>query len=608
LPLQTITLRPGVVKDQTDYAAKGDWVDANNVRFRLGLPETIGGWTKKNAVSFRGSCRSLGEWSALDGSILLGIGTHLKIYVEDGGVYFDITPIRRTVTLAPDPILTGAAGSGIITVHDVGHGAIAGDFVTFSGATTTDGITAAQINLEFQLTVVDVDNYTITTAGAATAGGTSGGGAAVAVAYQINVGLDIAVLGLGWGAGPYSRGTWGSSTSITVAGTQIRVWSQDNWGEDLVVNPRSGQIYYWDYSGGTAARAVLLSSLSGAADVPTTANLIMVSEGDRHLVALGCNEIGSGTRDDLLIRWSGQEDATVWTPSTVTSAGSYRLSSGSRIIANLRTRQETLIWTDTALHSMQYSGSPYTFSFSLLMDNTSILGPSAMGTANNLVWWMGNGHFYVYSGSVSTLPCPLRTHVFGNINWEQSFKVVCATNTRNGEVMWFYPSAGSSEVDRYVLFNYVDQTWSHGTLARTAWIDSTLNQYPIGAGAVGTASYLYNHENGTEGDGAAIANHVESADFDLEDGTRFCFVKGLIPDVKFLGGALGNSVNIVLKTRDTPGGTLTTRSTAVVDATTDRTAVRLRARQAVIRYESAALGAAWRAGATRLEIQPDGRK
>ena len=615
MPLSRYTFQPGINKEGTSYSEEGGWYDCDKIRFRAGRPEKIGGWTKNNNNTFLGSARKLIQWISLDNQKMVALGTHLKLYVKGGSSYNDITPLRTT-TSAGDVTFAATNGDATITVTDSSHGAELNDFVTFSGAATLGGnITAAVLNQEYQIaTIVNTNSYTIeakdtdgdeVTANSSDSGN---GGSSVVGAYQINVGLDTYVSGLGWGSGYWGQSTWGGGTSGFAA--QLRLWTLDNFGEDLIACPRLGQIYYWDFSSGLSTRAIPLSSLSDASDTPTAAMQVLVSEKDRHVVALGANTIGTSTQDPMLVRWSDQEDASMWTPKTTNTAGSLRLSAGSEIVQGVRTRQEIAIFTDHALYSMQFIGPPFTFGINLVTENVSVVSPQAAINANNVVYFMDQDNFYSYSGTIQAIPCTVRAYVFDDFNKGQQYKVFAAKNANFNEVTWFYPSGDSSEVDRYVTYNYVDKIWTIGNMARTAWIDEGVSVIkPLAAGVSGTTSnYLYDQETGANDDGSALTAYVESADFDAGDGNQFMFINRLIPDVYFYGTSGDPNLTYSIKTRDYPLGTLSVATTASVSSTTGVSYIRARARQMRIRVESTDSDNLWRLGDTRFDIRQDGRR
>ena len=626
MPLTKLQFRPGIVRDLTSYSNEGGWRDGDKVRFRLGYPEKIGGWAKYSSSTFLGSCRALHNWIALDGSDFLGLGTHLKYYVEEGGTYNDITPIRDT-TAAGDVTFAATNGSSTIVVSDLNHGAVLGDFVTFSGAVSLGGnVTAAILNAEHEVTSVTSNNvYEITVSVTANASDTGNGGAAVVGEYQINIGLNSQVGGTGWGAGSWSRGTWGSAApgGLTTT-TQIRLWSHDNFGEDLLINPRDAGVYYWDKSSGTGTRAVELSTLSGVkTSVPTICKQIMVSDRDRHVLAFGCDGVGAsssatqgdGVQDPLLIRFSDQENAIDWWPTATNSAGDLRLGSGSTFVRALETKREILIWTDTALTSMRFIGAPYVFGLQQLASNITIAGPNAAVATEDYVFWMGLDNFYVYAGQTAQLPCTVKEKVFNDINLEQSDKIYGGVNSEFSEVFWFYPSAASQQNDRYVVYNYLEKVWYYGTLERTAWLDRGTRPFPI---ATDNNGYTYNQEFGYDADGSPMDSYIESAVIDLGDGEKFAYIRRLIPDLSFSGSTSISTpqATFTVKARDFPGedfgntgaGTTTRTQTSPVEEYTKQLYIRTRGRSFAIRVESNALGAKWRLGSPRVDIREDGRR
>jgi hypothetical protein len=629
MALQKLQFRPGINRETTSYANEGGWFECDKIRFRFGVPEKIGGWIATSSNTFLGTCRDLHSFVALDGSKYTGVGTHLKYYLEEGGAYNDITPIRET-TSAGDVTFAATDGSSTLTVTDTDHGAIENDFVTFSGAVSLGGlITADVLNQEYQIVEIPTANtYTITakdTSGAtvtANASDTGNGGASVVGAYQINVGLDTTVVGTGWGAGTWGRGTWGSGTSLLVAGATLRLWSADNFGEDLIFNARDGGIYYWDKSTSSApfARGVALSSLSGAdATTPTIAKQVLVSDNDRHILVFGCDpQDNIGTQDPLLIRFSDQESPTTWAATATNTAGDLRIGSGSEIVCAVETRQQVIVFTDVSLHAMQYLGPPFTFGINQISENTTIMGPKAAKAVDDAVYWMGLEEFYVYTGQVQKLPCSVKSYVFNDFNDAQAEKVFAALNSSFNEITWFYPSASSDVIDRYVTFNYAEQVWTIGTMARSAWLDRGINAQPIAAGLDGK---LYQHEIGND-DGStspvtAIDAYIESSQVDIGDGENFAFIRRMIPDVTFDGSeAASPAATFTLKTRNFPGTSYSTTDPSVVTRTatvpveqfTDQVHVRLRGRSFALRIESDATGVQWRLGAPRIDVRTDGRR
>jgi hypothetical protein len=616
MPFQKLQFRPGVVRDVTGYTNEGGWRLSNLVRFRFGFPQSIGGWQKYSPNSpFLGTCRSLLNWVTLASQNLLGIGTNLKYYINRGGENFDITPLRSTVTLS-NPF-TATNGSPTIAVYDVAHGCVDGDFVTFSGAVSLGGsITATVLNKEYQITYVDQDNYKITASVNAGPSDTGHGGSSVSAAYQINTGLDTQVGGTGWGAGTWGRGTWGSATTSSVGNT-LRLWSQDNYGEDLLINVRNGGIYYWDANFGLTGRAVPLSSLSTDLQTPDIAIQILVSDRDRHIIALGANYGGGGSQDPLVIRFSSQEDPFTWTAQATNTAGDLRLGSGSTIIRGVETKREIVVFTDIAAYSLQYVGPPYTFGIQQIATGINVAGYNCFATVDDTVFWMGKSSFYVYTGKVDPLPCPLQNHVFTNFNILQSDKVFAGVNSQYSEVTWFYPSGSSDENDVYITFNYSEKVWTYGTLSRTAWIDTGVNTYAI---AANTDNYLYEHEVGTD-DGSTnppspLNAYIESSPMDISEGDKFSFVRRIVPDVSFVNATNSPRLDLTLKAQNYPGSTYVdgpvsdTIRTAVVpvEQYTQVENVRLRGRSVVFRIESNRVGTRWILGSPRLEIQSDGRR
>jgi hypothetical protein len=637
--LTKLQFQPGINRETTSYTNEGGWFDCDKVRFRAGFPEKIGGWQKLSQKSFLGTCRALHPWTALDLSLYLGVGTHLKYYIEEGQGFYDITPIRVT-TAAGDVTFAAANGSSEITVTDLTHGAVVNDFVTFSGAASLGGnITADVLNQEYNITeIIDADSYKIE----ARAAGTSisditvdgqlvptpvvadsddigNGGASVVGAYQINVGLDTSVFGPGWGAGTWGREGWGDAALIDPIKDTLRLWTHDNFGEDLLINVVNGGIYYWDKTAGLGTRAVALSDLPGASGAPTIATAVFVSDVDRHVIAFGCDPLTDiGTQDPLLIRFSNQESVTDWTPTALNTAGDLRLGSGSKIITAVETRQQILIFTDVSLHAMQYLGPPFTFGISMISENITIRSPLAVAAVDDTVYWMGKNEFYVYNGAVQVLPCSVRDYVFSDFNFAQAEKCAAGVNSSFSEVWWFYPSANSDNNDRYVVYNYQLNLWFYGNLTRTAWVDRGVDENPVAAARDG---YLYNHETGFD-DGSAnpalpIEAYIESSQVDIGDGDRFVFVTKLIPDVTFRNSSAQTpSVVMTLKARNFPGGVYLQSDASAVDKTasvpveqfTNQVLVRLRGRSVALRIESGGEGVGWRLGSPRIDIRADGRR
>ena len=629
MPLQKLLFKPGINKEATDYASEGGWVNSNLVRFRKGLPEKIGGWVKASTSTFKATGRALHAWVDLQGTKYLGLGTTWKYYVVDGSSFNDVTPIRST-TAAGDVTFAATNGSSTITVTDTGHGAVANDFVTFSAAASLGGnITAAVLNQEYQIVTVTTNTYTIVakdTSGAevsANSSDTGNGGSSTVGTYQINVGLDVYVPSTGWGSDYWGAGTWGSVSPLDAA-NQLRLWSHDNFGEDLVINARGAGIFYWDETNGVETRAVALSDLSEANLTPTLALQVMVSDVDRHVICFGADPINdsgtarTGAIDPMFIAWSDQENVEQWEPLSTNTAGSFRLSAGSAIVGAVRARQETLIWTDTSLYSMTFVGQPFTFSINLVNEGVGLVGPNAMINTPKGVFWMDKKGFYAYSGSIQQLPCTVDNYVFSDLNQTQSYQIFGFVNKAFDEVGWFYCSADSNVIDRYVTYNYEENIWMIGNLSRTCWLDEGIFSDPKATYTTNYTGYLFNHETGNDDDGSAMTNvFIESADFDLGEGDQYQFISRIIPDVKFTGsgntGADGQTVDIVLKRRNFPGEELTTAVTSACTSVTTKIDTRARGRQAVLRVQSNDTntndtGMGFRLGATRIDIKPDGMR
>jgi hypothetical protein len=554
------------------------------------------------------------NWVTLQQQNLVSVGTNLKYYIERGGAYFDITPIRATATLT-NPFTT-TLNSTTVLVTDNAHGALQNDFVTFSGASAVGGLT---LNGEFQISFVDANSYNITAASQASSGATGGG--TVTAAYQVNTGNEIAVPFTGWSAGAWGAGTWGVG-GATLA--PIRLWSQANFGEDLFFSYRGGSLFYWDASNGVTTRAVYVTSLGGASNVPTIVNKTFVSDIFRFAFCFGSNALGATALDPMLIRWSNQEDVANWTPLATNQAGSLRLSRGSEIITVLQARQEILIWSDTALYGMQYLGAPEVWGAQLLGDNITIASTNAAVYSGNIAYWMGTDKFYSYDGTVKTLPCSVRSYVFNDFNTSQYAQVVGGTNERFDEIWWFYCSAGVTQNDRYVVYNYLQDIWYYGTLSRSAWIDSDLRENPM---AATYSNNLVNHEVGYDNQESATASAITatllSSEFDLDDGDRFMFVNRVLPDVTFEGSTVtnpaavmtlspmqnsGSGYNNPLSVGGNSASTVTRTATVPIEEFTGQVFVRLRGRQMAFKVESTELGVAWKLGIPRLEMRADGRR
>ena len=616
MPLQKIQFAPGVDKEGTEYTADSGWFDSDKIRFRKGRPEKIGGWTKYNRDSFLGICRSIFAWASLEAIKYIGLGTHLKFYVMEGISPTDVTPLRLT-TSAGDVTFSASNGSSVVTVNDTDHGAVQNDFVTFSGAATLGGnITATVLNQEYQVvSITSANAFTITakdtsgdtvTANSSDSG--SGGGSTVG-RYQINTGLTDYVSAAGWGSSLWGDGTWGGASALSVAG-QLRLYSQDNFGEDLVFNVRNGGIYYWDESGGLSARAVNITALGGASNCPTLSAQVLVSDNDQHVVAFGANTLGSANQDPLLVRWSDQESITDWTPTATNTAGGVRINSGSQIVGAVQTRQEILVWTDASVHSMRFVGAPFIFQFTTISSDVSMISPNAAVNARGNVYFMDKTGFYVYNGAVQQIPCSVQNYVLSNLNVSQAYKVFAAENNAFSEIIWFYPvGIGSTEITNYVSFNYNENLWAVGTLGRGAWLDSGVLDGPVASSVITEtdANYAYNHEVGYNADGEAMTAYIESGDLEIGDGERFMMIDRVIPDFSFSGTG-DATVDMTIKGSNYPLETPSSLATATITSTTTQSDVRARARHAVLRLESTGSDYGWRLGGFRFGMRQDGRR
>jgi hypothetical protein len=613
MPLQKLQFKPGVNRDQTNYTNEGGWYSCDKIRFRSGYPQKIGGWLKYTFEPMLGICRSMFNWITSSGENILALGTNVKVYAEVGNNIYDITPIRITFTHSTTPSTDNCFdttnGSAVVNVNIVGHGMTTGSYVTISGSAAVGGIPADSLNQEFAVTVIDQDNFTITTDTAATSTVSNGGGTAIVVACQINIGPVSTTYGYGWGAGAWGRLSWGSG-SLTPVTSYQRDWWFDNFDNDLVLNIRNGAPYYWAFDGTFTSRAVLLSDVLGATDVPDEVMQLMVSQGSKHLLAFGATPFGGGDFDPLLIRWSDQDDPINWTPAPTNSAGFLRVSRGSRIIRAIATRQETLVFTDATLNSFQFLGTTDVFGLQEMSDNISLASPRAVTVTNNTAYWMGNDKFYAYSGRVETLPSTLRDHVFSNINFDQAEQIVCGTNEGWNEIWWFYPTADSNTNNAYVVYNHLERIWYYGSIERTAWNDSPLRQYPQAVGG----QYVYNHESGVNDDILPMESYIISSDFDLMDGDQFLLIKRIIPDVNFNGSTASTpEVKFTMKPRNFPGSAyqsepLKSVIQTSVDVYTDQVFIRARARQMGIEILSSDLGVQWQLGSPRLDGRPDGKR
>ena len=636
MPLSKLQFRPGINKETTSYSNEGGWFDCDKVRFRAGFPEKIGGWAKKTPNSHLGVTRALHPWQTITLANYLGVGTNEKYYVLYGGAYYDITPLRAT-TSAGDVTFSATDGSSTITVTDTSHGAIVGDFVTFSGAASLGGnITAEVLNQEYKIVTVPTANtFTITArevnpvsritvdgiytpvAVTANSSDSGNGGSSTVGAYQLNIGLNTSITGDGWNAGTWGRGTWNSATTPTVESV-LRLWTHDNFGEDLIINIFNGGLFYYDSSAGLTNRAVVLSSVAGAVSPPSVAVKVLVSDVDLHVIAFGCDsEDDPGTQDPLLIRFSDQRNALDWKATVDNTAGDLKISSGSKIITAIETKREILVFTDTSIYSMQFIGPPDTFGITIVSEGISIRSPNSAVAIEDNVFWMGNNEFYVYNGAVQKIPCTLRDFVFSDFNNLQAEKVFAGVNSSFSEIWWFYPSADSNEINKYVIYNYQQQIWYFGSLPRTAWLDRGVNELPT---AASPDYYLYNHETGDD-DGStdpvtAITAHIESSQMDIGEGDQFTFISRIIPDITFRNSEIGKKASLSLKARNFPGGNylqtdsaeISKTATVPVEQFTNDAFIRLRGRSFALRVESTETGISWRLGSPRIDIRPDGRR
>ena len=702
MPLQKVLFKPGVNRENTRYTNEGGWFQSDKVRFRQGTPEKIGGWARISISSFLGTCRSLWNWITLSNLNLLGVGTNLKFYIENGGLYNDITPIRSAAVLS-NPFKTTNLSTTITVTHAT-HGAVNGDFVTYSNVATVGGL---DLNNQYQITLIDANSYTITAASAATSTVAAGGGTTVRALYQINVGLPFEVPLTGWGAGAWGAGTWGNG-GTSIAG--LRLWNQTNFGQDLIIGYRGSPLYYWNAAfgltpstftvtiatpgvvtssislmdntaviltntgypsalptglssgttyyvkgtGGTSfnlsltpggaaintsgtqsgthyilPNAVPVSSLYGASDVPLMQNFFYVSDVSRFVFCFGTNDPLSDTptiQDPMLIRWSDQESVVDWTPTATNQAGSVRLSHGAEIITAIQTRQEIVVWTDSTLYSLQYLGPPYVWGVQLLGDNISILSQNSIAQASGVVYWMGTDKFYSYDGRVNTLNCDLRKYVYQDINLNQNQQCFASTNEGFNEVWWFYCSANATAIDKYVVYNYLENTWYYGTMNRTAWLDSGLRDYPIAANPLtATTGNIVNQEYGNDdnatGTPVGINAYISSSEFDIGDGNNFGFIWRMLPDLTFSGSDASPTPQLTMTLypmQNSGSGTgtpvaanvnqLTGAQYTITEGFTGQVFTRVRGRQMILKVESTQLGTQWQLGATRIDIRPDGRR
>ena len=630
MPFQKLQFKPGVNRDQTNYTNEGGWYECDKIRFRSGMPEKIGGWLKATPEYMLGVCRQMFGWVTSYSDNLLACGTNKKAYIEVGGYFYDITPLRAITPTLTTPVtdncITTVNGSSTVTIIAVGSDADVGNYVDISGATAVGGIAAATLNATHEVaTVINVNAFTIVVGTNATSGAT-GGGTGIDLDFEIDTGYASATIGYGWGTSTWSGSFgWGLSSPTGIDLPQ-QDWWFDQFSNDLIMNIRNGPIYIWergtisDPATALATRAILLEDISGAADVPNKAMQILVSQNDKHLLAFGCQPYaGSSTDfDPLLIRWASQDDPGMWTPLVTNSAGFLRVGRGSYIVRAIPTRQEILVFTESTINSLQFTGTTDVFSLQEIGDNLSIIGPRAVTVVNNMTFWMGHDKFYVYSGRVETLPCTLRNHVFNNINFDQADQVICGTNEGWNEVWWMYPTADSNYNNAYVIYNHLERIWYYGTIERTAWLDSPLRDLPqaVYADNVNELSYLYNHESGTNDDTLPMDAYIQSSDFDLMEGDQFMLTRRIIPDINFAGSTAANpEANFIVRPRNFPGGAYQSNASntqrviqTTVDQYTNEVFLRARARQLALKVQSDGLDTQWQLGSPRLDMRPDGKR
>ena len=519
--------------------------------------------------------------------------------------------VQSSIDLSAIATFTTVEGSTLVTVNHNNHGAQNDDALTISETSFGTGVYTDLVTLlngDFIITKINDSTYNITIPSAAPHSVVAGGEANFE--YEVRPGLDEVVGGFGWGAGTWGRNGWNEPASVS-AESKLRLWKHDNFGEDLIFNVRGGGIFYWDAGQGLSVRAKSIQFFSSSA--PTVANQVLVSDRDRHVIAVGTNAIGSTTLDPLLVRFSSQESPFDWTPTATNTAGDLRIGNGSEIVQAVETRREILLITDSSVHSMQFIGPPFTFGITQLSNQTTIRGSNAAVAVGDAVFWMGVDRFYLYDGRVQPLPCTVRDHVFENFNELQANKVYAGSNAAFGEVFWFYPSNAGSENDQYVVYNYEQKIWYFGSLERTAWLDRGINQFPIATTSYSNTEYpsaLYDHERGTDADGEALPAFIESAPIDIGDGDNFAFIRRMIPDVDF-GKSTSTATKeavLTLKAQRFPGSGFTSSKAITVTDSTEQNHTRLRGRSFGLRIESANSGVAWRLGSPRLEIQQDGKR
>jgi len=594
MALQSINFPPGIQKEGTTYSSEGSWADADRVRFKAGMPERIGGWTKHINGTLNGVARAIVAWRSNNGTVNTAYGTHKKLYLEQGGTLYDITPLRKTTTTMSSDPAASVNASTTVTITDTAHGASTGDFVTLSGLTMgASGLVTTEVNANHELTVLTVDTYTITVATAASATVSVGGTAGVA-AYEVSIGTITESFEYGYGTSTWGDSTWGTARTTSSVTLTPRIWSLDTFGEDLIATYEQGLLYTWDASGGSGVRATVITN------APASNSRILISTPDRHLIAFGSH---NGTEfDPLLVKWASQESTTDWTASSINTAGSMRISGGSKIVGAQRGQGQVLVWTDTDLHSMQFTGPPYTFGFQQIATECGAAGPNAMVVSNSVAYWIGQHNFYMYDGSVKPLPSTVRTYVFNDINKTQRSKMVAGLNQAFHEVWWFYPSESSTENNKYVMYNYAEGVWSLGAMGRSAWVDRGTFRLPIGVSDTGV---VYDHEKGNTEDGTAMVSYIESAEFDLGEGDELFSLHKIIPDISQDAG----SVDISFDAKLYPNDAAKAYGPFTVTPTTEKINTRLRARQISIKFTSdALLDEKWRLGTSRIDIKPAGRR
>ena len=617
MPLTKLQVAPGIDKQNTEYGAEGRWVDSDNVRFRYGQPEKIGGWTKVTSDALLGATRAILTWSDLSGVNHAMYGTNKKLYAYSENSYGDITPTRGTGSITQ---FATTSGSTTVTVTDADHGALVGDHVTISSVSgAIGGLTQANLQNEFEIQTATDDTYTIVAPAAASSSAT---GATATATYEINSGPATSIYGYGWGAGTWSRSTWNSTreglTGAEGVLLQSTKWSLDNWGEDVLAQKFDGSIYYWDTSAGLSSN---LASRTNVSNAPTKSRFMIVSGDDRHVICFGTETtIGTtSTQDNMFIRWSDQESTSDWTPTSTNTAGSQRLTSGNKINAAVRSRGAVLVWTDTALYQMQFIGPPFTFGFKQLGSNCGAVGINAAVDVSGISFWMGNDSFFRFDGAVKKIPCSVQDYVFDDINVNATGDVFCATNTDFNEVMWFYPSADSLQIDRHVTFNYAENLWYTGSLSRSTWADRSVYSNPYATefdssdttatistiyGNKAGRTFVYAHEEGVNDAGSAMTAYIESGDIDIADGDNFMSISRFIPDFKNQVG----EVDVTVKSRPYPATTQTTHGPFAIATTTTKQDTRIRGRQLALRVSSDAVDDKWRYGTLRFDGKPDGMR